>query len=139
MRSLTTMMGVLAIGSLAIVGCGGGGSSTTTTTTPPAHNGNTSNAGSSSHEEIRAGFLHGCQDECAARSAAATCTHYCGCMLERMEQDGLEARVSQLNADPQAVTTDPFFQRSIATCQPDLITSSWVNGVLRSAISVSRT
>ncbi len=125
MRTLSMMMTVLAIG---VWGCGGGSaSSSSSTTTASAHSGNTSNAqGGGSHEEIRTGFLHGCQEECSA--GAETCAHYCGCMLDHMEQDGLEARVAQLNADPGAVTTDPFFQRAISTCQPDLITSSWVSG-----------
>jgi hypothetical protein len=135
----------LLVCSLTLAGCGaatsqadpaehGGG---------PSHNGNAQStrsdgpngqrgAGPASADQgsaaLRAGFMEGCRAECARGGALSDCPSYCGCMYARMDADGFERRALQLQAQPESVTLDPFFQRALAACGPEALILGFVNG-----------
>lgn len=126
----------LLVCAFLAMGCGGGGGASEQGTsaqaasnrsTQSANNGGSA-SGAQNGQQIRAGFLEGCREECFRGGVLTDCHGYCDCMYERMEADGFERRAEQLTQRPDSVTTDPFFQASLAACGPQAIEAGFVNG-----------
>lgn len=127
MRVVVISWSVMA--ALFALGCGGASANeSTNTSSGSSQNSQNARGGSQNIDELRAGFMDGCRDECFRGGVLTDCPGYCDCMYQRMEADGFEARANQLMSHPESVTTDPFFMRSIAACGPQAIEAGFVNG-----------
>ncbi|MBN8610687.1 MAG: hypothetical protein J0L92_08895 [Deltaproteobacteria bacterium] len=131
MRALSSFSLSLFLVSFGVLGCGGGGSSSGESTSPNGARSQSTNNGSSTSaqgQDVRAGFMDGCRNECFRGGVLTDCPGYCDCMYQRMEADGFERRAQQLASQPDSVTSDPFFQSALAACGPQAIEASFVNG-----------
>ena len=129
MRALSFFSLSLLLVSVGVLGCGG--SSSGESTSPNGARSQSTNNGAGTNREaddLRAGFMDGCRNECFRGGVLTDCPGYCDCMYQRMEADGFERRAAQLASQPQSVTTDPFFQSALAACGPQAIEAGFVNG-----------
>lgn len=124
MRTLSLAISI----ALFVLGCGGSNANGEGTATGGVNAQRTQNGGTQNGNELRAGFMQGCREECARGGVLSDCPGYCDCMYQRMEADGFERRAAQLQSHPESVSTDPFFTAGIAACGPDAIVASFVDG-----------